>query len=425
VLLLDFPPFLTKEQKEARLRFVMRWQQFTGPIMAKGMEDTALFVYNPLASMNEVGGTFREVSVESFHRFNLERVACWPHSLNATSTHDTKRSEDVRARINVLSELPGEWEARVESWREWNRCKKAMLDGSPVPDPNEEWLIYQTLVGAWPLARGEIHAFKERLKAYVVKAAREAKVHTRWVSPCPKYEAALVRFVGAFLEETAGNAFLKDFLEFQPRVAYLGALNSLSQVVLKIASPGVPDFYQGTELWDFSLVDPDNRRPVDFRRRVRLLKELGGRVRKGRAEMATAFFARWRDGVIKLHVTQSCLNLRKACPELFLRGDYVPLEVTGERKENAVAFARRLEDEWAVAVVGRFLARMTTPETPPLGRRTWGEDAVLLPKAAPSTWHDVLTDDVVQADPGPRSAALPLHQVFSRLPVAFLSSRPQ
>ena len=281
VLLLDSPPNLSDDQRKDWLRFVMRWQQFTGPIMAKGLEDTALYVYTPLVSLNEVGGSFQAISPDNFHNFNLKRLSSWPHSLNATSTHDTKRGEDVRMRLNVLSEIPLEWEACLKRWSAWNQSRKRSVDGMAAPDSNEEHFLYQTLLGAWPLFAEEMPEFKERLTKYIIKAAREAKVHTRWIATNMEYESALAAFVEAVLNEADNNEFLKDFQKFQSRLAYYGALNSLSQVLLKITSPGVPDFFQGTEFWDFSLVDPDNRRPVDFHKRVQLLNEVRMKESKG------------------------------------------------------------------------------------------------------------------------------------------------
>ncbi len=281
MLLLEFPPNLLEEHREDWLGFVMRWQQFTVPVMAKGLEDTALYVYNPLISLNEVGTDFLVVAPEDFHRFNQGRQAKWPFALNATTTHDTKRSEDVRLRINVLSEIPREWEACLQRWSAWNAAKKREVHGLAVPDANEEYFLYQTLLGAWPLFEAELPGFKERLKAYVIKAAREAKVHTRWIDPDFEHESALLAFVDDILEDTPANAFLSDFREFQAPLSSSGALHSLSQVLLKIASPGVPDLYQGTELWDFSLVDPDNRRPVDFYQRARLLGDVKKKESKG------------------------------------------------------------------------------------------------------------------------------------------------
>ncbi|HEX2252443.1 MAG TPA: malto-oligosyltrehalose synthase, partial [Thermoanaerobaculia bacterium] len=258
------------------LHFTARWQQLTGPAMAKGLEDTALYVYNRLISLNAVGGEPEGIDppgdAAAYHRRNAQRREQWPYAMTASSTHDAKRSEDVRSRVNVLSELAEGWRERVERWTAWNRGKKRSVRGRLVPDANEEIFLYQTLVGAWPLRDPEEARFAERLEAYLVKAAREAKVHTSWLEPDAEYEEALVAFVRALLDP-GPNRFLDELLGFHALVAFYGAWGSLAQVVLQVASPGVPDFYQGTELWNFSLVDPDNRRPVDWDLRRRLLDE--------------------------------------------------------------------------------------------------------------------------------------------------------
>ncbi|HEX9021956.1 MAG TPA: malto-oligosyltrehalose synthase, partial [Nitrospirota bacterium] len=261
VLLLRFPKDYKDEDKAAWLDFAMRFQQITGPVMAKGVEDTAFYVYNRLVSLNEVGGTPERFGtpLDMFHGQNIERAKNWPHALIATSTHDTKRSEDVRARLNVLSEIPREWAERVRTWARLNKKKKTVIDGSRVPDRNEEYFLYQTLVGVWPAGGAQGSAYEDlvqRIKAYMLKASREAKVNTSWINPDAKYEDALQAFIEAVLSPVRKNRFLDDFLPFQRMVSHYGVFNSLSQILLKIASPGVPDFYQGTELWDFSLVDP-------------------------------------------------------------------------------------------------------------------------------------------------------------------------
>ncbi len=420
VLLLRVSDDLTGEQAEAWLNFVMRWQQFTGPITAKGLEDTALYVYNPLVSLNEVGGRLQPTTVEAFHRFNEERARAWPLTMNATSTHDTKRGEDVRARLNVLSEIPGEWAAHLRRWNGWNRPKKLMVNGLSTPDPSQEVLLYQTLLGAWPVSPDEILKFTSRVKEYMIKAAREAKVHTHWISPNLQHEGALTRFVEAILEETGDNEFMKDFKIFEARVAYFGALNSLSQVILKVASPGVPDFYQGTELWDLGLVDPDNRRPVDLWQREQLLKRLKAGEARGVGSLVAPLLSRWEDGLIKLFVTYRALQLRRGHPELFLRGDYLPVRVVGGQEAHAVAFSRRMGGKWLVAAVGRFFAGLTSPGNPPVGEATWGDGLLLLPREAPGHWVDALTDAGVVSGEREEGPTLRLAEVFRDLPVAVL-----
>ncbi len=421
VLCLKFPPYLTEEEKRDWLMYVMHWQQFTGPVMAKGLEDTTLYIYNPLISLNEVGGNFCLVTPADFHQSNRQRQAVSPHTLNATSTHDTKRSEDVRARINVLSEIPGEWESCLKRWSYLNLTKKTPVNGKLVPDRNQEIFLYQTMLGAWPLDPAEIPAFKERLKSYMIKAAREAMVHTRWVSPQVELENGLLAFVDRILDESENQEFLQDFRNLQFRLAYFGALNSLSQVLLKVASPGVPDFYQGTELWDFSLVDPDNRRPVDFAKRVRLLKDLQLREKAGRPGLIAEMLSHWEDGRIKLYITYRALNFRKSFPELFLQGDYLPLAIQGDRGKNLLALARKQENHWVLAVAARFLTQIASPGQPPIGRQVWGKTGLRLPPEAPSTWVDALTGQNHDLGKSKPSSSLPLHKIFQHLPVALLS----
>jgi len=405
----------------AWLRFVMRWQQFTGAIMAKGLEDTVLYIYNCLISLNEVGTGCEPVTAAEFHQANLGRRKDWPFAMNATSTHDTKRSEDVRARINVLAEIPEEWELCLARWRQWNREKKPLVQDRPIPQANEEIFLYQTMLGAWPLAEEELPSFRERLKAYVIKAAREATVHTGWIAPNEDYEHGLLRFVEAILVPSDDNIFLSDFRKFQAKVAYHGALNSLSQVLLKIGSPGVPDFYQGTELWDFSLVDPDNRRPVNFQKRVQFLKDLKKRAAKGLRPLVRQLLSRWQDGRLKLFLTYRALNFRQAHLDLFLHGDYLPLEVAGPQQEMALALARRQGTEWSLVIAPRLTTRNAYPGLPPLGARAWGETLLQLPPEAPAIWKNVLTADTLETTRLDQAQALPLKEVLRHFPVALLA----
>jgi (1->4)-alpha-D-glucan 1-alpha-D-glucosylmutase len=427
VLLLDFPASWVAEQRERWRWFVMCWQQFTGAVMAKGLEDTALYLHNPLISLNDVGRGCEEpdlsAGIERFHRHNRRTLRLWPHTMNATSTHDTKRSEDVRARIDVLSELPRAWARSLHRWSRMNRDKKRLLNGRAVPDPNEEVLLYQALLGTWPLQAEEVPPLQERIKTYVIKAAREAKVHTSWLHPNEAYEEALASFVEACLNASSSNEFLADFLPFQGRIAYYGALNSLAQVLLKIASPGVPDFYQGTELWDFSLVDPDNRRPVDFSERTELLGKLKRLEADDPVRFVGALLARWRDGRIKLYLISRALEFRRAHERLFQRGAYIPLSVAGEGKEHVVAFARQYGDAWALVVVPRLVTRLCAVGRPPLARRVWKSSAITFPRKAPKRWVNVLTEEVLEASHSSGERTLEVCEVLRRLPVALLYGR--
>jgi (1->4)-alpha-D-glucan 1-alpha-D-glucosylmutase len=385
VLLLR-PPSYIADERYKWLEFVMRWQQFTGRVMAKGVEDTAFYNYNRLISLNEVGGEPGRGAdfdpVAELHARNEEIARSWPHTMNATSTHDTKRAEDVRARIHVLSEIPEEWERQV---RKWMRANAPLRDGG-VPHPNEELLIYQTLVGMWPLDDADDVA--PRLTAYLEKAAREAKTHSSWLAPDETYENALKDFATKLL---AHEPFLESFRRFHKRVAFHGFLNSLAQVVLKATSPGVPDFYQGTELWDFSLVDPDNRRPVDYERRAQMLTSSADPAKLLRD---------WRSGAIKLFVTARSLAFRASQAETFLNGGYRAIE-TGT--PHAVAFLR---GENVLVAVPRLTARLS--KQVPLGD-IWGEHAL---QEIGGEWRNVFTGEMLESPA--------LRHVFASFPVAIL-----
>jgi len=390
------PPYYLENHRERYFEFVKRWQQFTGPVMAKGLEDTTFYVHNPLVSVNEVGrdpnGPEAYFGVDEFHRRNAARREQFPLTLNTTSTHDTKRCEDVRSRINVLSELSDEWEHYLHRWSRWNRSATA-------PDADEQVLIYQTLLGAWPISQ-------ERLHTYLIKALREAKTHTNWLQPDENYEQAVLAFVDRLLDPNRSKHFLRHFYRFQEKIAYFGALNSLSQLLLKIASPGIPDIYQGTELWDFSLADPDNRRPVDFDKRIHTLRWLK------RHAKPSELLNHWEDGRIKLFITWKALSFRRDHLSLFLDGEYLPLAVKGRHAEHVVAFARHYQNEWALIIAPRLTARLTRPLKPPLGIKVWEDTSLVLPANAPQHWHDVFTSETVATD---RVA-----DILCRLPLALL-----
>jgi (1->4)-alpha-D-glucan 1-alpha-D-glucosylmutase len=416
VLLLELPEDAADARRAAWLAFVMRWQQFSGPVMAKGMEDTACYVYNRLVSLNVVGGVSRPVTVEEFHTFNAERARSSPLGLNATSTHDTKRSEDVSARINVLSELPELWNACLERWSRWNCSNKRLAHGVMAPSANDEVLLYQVMLGAWPLDEDEVPDFKERLRNFVIKAAREAKIHTNWLAPEVDYEQALLGFVDAILDPDAGNIFLRDFLRVQAMLAPFGSIGSLAQAVLKITCPGVPDFYQGTLLWDFSLVDPDNRRPIDFARRIRLFGAVTPENGQSRLPLLEDVLENWRDGRLKLYVVSRALEHRRAHRALFLAGDYIPLDVSGPAAEHVIAFARRVNGEWAVVAVPRLLAALCRGRDPASNPGIWTGTEIHLPPDAPGGWRNVFTGELVRGRP------LAASRLFGQFPVAVLSA---
>ena len=390
-LLLRFEGDLSEEDKARRLAFVMRFQQFTGPLMAKGVEDTALYVYNRLLSLNEVGGSPRHFgrSLDQFHGYNMMRLKHRPHALSATSTHDTKRGEDTRARLNALSEIPEEWERRVKAWSRINRAKKKKVRGLDVPDRNDEYFLYQTLIGALPFEEATFPEFVGRIKDYVIKAVREAKVHTAWLKPDGDYENAYLSFVENILEP--GNPFLQAFLPFQKNVARCALYTGLSQALIKITSPGVPDFYQGSELWELSLVDPDNRRPVDYETRKAHLRDMRQKPEEDLPALIDALLRTMEDGRIKLFLIYRALKARKENIILFREGEYIPLRTRGSLKEHIVAFARRKEEKWAVSVAPRLFFALAGEGNHPLGEGTWKETQVLFPEEAPESWRSALT----------------------------------
>jgi (1->4)-alpha-D-glucan 1-alpha-D-glucosylmutase len=431
MLLLKYPETATDEDKAEQVRFVGKFQQVTAPVMAKGLEDTVFYVYNRLVSLNEVGGDPDRFGLApaALHRYLQERQTKWPYALSPLSTHDTKRSEDVRARINLLSELPDEWAASLARWSAINRQYKVEIeDESPAPDPNEEYLIYQTLLGAWPLepySPEEFRTFVERMQAYVTKALHEAKVHTSWINPNPTYDEAVRTFVGRILDEQTNRAFLDDFRELQRRISHYGLFNALSQTLVRLTAPGVPDTYQGTELWDFSLVDPDNRRPVDYERRPHLLAELRERAESARdlPGLARELAARKEDGRIKLYVTWKTLTFRRENPGLLSKGEYLPAGIVGERQENVFAFVRRHEGRVAVVAVPRMLTGLISRTgSAPLGPEVWKDTRLIL---SGGSWQaplqNIFTGAELKLAASEGNWSLPLGEVFRDLPVAVLS----
>lgn len=398
-LLLENTDHLADEERKRSLHFVMRFQQLSGPLMAKGFEDTTLYVYNRLLSLNNVGSDPAKFGITpgEFHHFNRQRQERWPAAMSTISTHDTKRGEDAAARINVLSELAEEWKKCLWSWSKINRGKKAKVDERDAPDRNDEYFLYQTLLGAWPLGEAVDQEFVERIKAYIVKAVREAKVHTEWLKPDLDYEEAFVDFIEALLTPSPANRFLSELSSFADKIAHYGALNSLSQTLLKIASPGVPDFYQGTELWDVSLVDPDNRRPVDFSRRREALASMAS-CAGDPAVFAGELLKTKYDGRCKLFLISRALRTRTKHAALFQSGEYIPLKVEGRFRNHLVAFARRTRDDWAVAVAPRLLTRLVNADRLPLGGEVWQDTEIVLPKNAPSGWRDQITGKIVESE---------------------------
>jgi (1->4)-alpha-D-glucan 1-alpha-D-glucosylmutase len=426
VLLMQHPEGLDDAHRAERHMFATRFQQLSAPVMAKGVEDTAFYRYFPLASLNEVGGDPERfgISVNNFHRRNLLRGEVWPNGMNASSTHDTKRGEDVRARINVLSEIPDEWYRAIRRWRELNRKWKTKTAGGIAPGPAEEYLLYQSLVGTWPLypMKAQEHSeYVARIQAYMNKAVREAKVYSSWVNPNVEYEECLRQFVASVLSLSSENAFLADFQQFQAPIAAAGIWNSLSQMVLKIASPGVPDFYQGNELWCFDLVDPDNRRPVDFERRRTMLSKLQANPGSDLGALVERLVGSRCDGAIKLYLTNRALRFRREHRELFSKSSYHALAATGSRARHAVAFARNLEGNTVIAVAARFFVKLCNSHRSPFGE-TWGNTVITLPnKIEHQRFEDIFTGQKIEVTHRDGAAVIPLSKVFSHCPIAILA----
>jgi (1->4)-alpha-D-glucan 1-alpha-D-glucosylmutase len=423
VLLLQDPPGLTEEQRAERRLFIMRFQQLTGPVMAKGIEDTAFYRRFPLASINEVGADAEVfgITADEFHNKLLARYADWPHNLATTSTHDTKRSEDVRARMNVLSEVPSEWAQTIDRWRNLNAKLKTLVEGTPTPDSNTAYLLYQTLVAAWPLEHldgtAPDRAFVERIQRYMEKATREAKLHTSWISPHHDYDRAVQEFVARAL---ADSAFIEDLTRFVRSIIVPGLLNSVSQVVLKLTCPGVPDIYQGNELWDFSLVDPDNRRPVDFAHRARLLESLRLDCESPVPDLIDAALRNIHDGRLKLFVTHRLLRFRREQLRFFLDADYIPLRAAGTRNRNIISFARTALDQSIIVAAGRFFVGLGCRAGYD-GARVWADSDIIVPETiAAAEYRNVISGRTVQPVRSRGQILLPLDHVLADLPVAVL-----
>jgi (1->4)-alpha-D-glucan 1-alpha-D-glucosylmutase len=380
------------------LRCAMKLQQYSGPVMAKGLEDTAFYRYNRFVALNEVGGHPDSFGspLNAFHKSNAERARKWPNAMLSSSTHDTKRGEDVRARLAVLSEIPDEWERQVETWSRVLRARRGDVEGTSPPDRNDEYLFYQLLVGSWPVEllgnaaadASALERYRERIKGALTKSMRESKVHSAWSAPNEEYENAMLAFAETALDPQSSGTFLASFIPFAERVARLGAENTLVQTVLKLTVPGVPDIYQGCELWDLSLVDPDNRRPVDFTARDAALKGVGSVV---------GLLDTWKDAKFKLATIHALLKLRQLHPTLFANGTYEAVKVKGENAEEVIAFVRMSQGVTLLVVTNRFPARR--------GARDGATDAVLqMPDDLQEmVWTDVLADRAIA---GPSVAAL-------------------
>jgi (1->4)-alpha-D-glucan 1-alpha-D-glucosylmutase len=401
-----------RDKREAILRFVARFQQYTGAIAAKSVEDTFFYRFVPLASANEVGASPQHptTSPSAFHERVASRSGIWPQAMLASATHDTKRGEDMRARLDVLSEIPDEWARRGARWQIQNRAHRGEANGRPAPSANDEYLLYQSIVGTWPMHAGSLlrtterrDAYVARLKAYAIKAAREAKLVTSWTAPDEDYEAGFARFIDE-LFDPPHNPFTDSVARFLPPLLRLGAFNSLTQLVLKATLPGVPDFYQGSEFWDLSLVDPDNRRPVDYAARREAI---------GRLDLASAT-TRWRDGWLKLWLTERLLSLRNRLPDLFRTGSYEPRGIEGPAADHVLAFERRSGDAAMLVVVSRLLADIVRGDLATFwpGGDCFGDTAIRVEGA----WIDQLTGGRVASE----AQTIRVAALLTRLPVAIL-----
>jgi (1->4)-alpha-D-glucan 1-alpha-D-glucosylmutase len=416
VLLLRSPQGLDAAGRDAHAQFVLKFQQTTGPVMAKGLEDTLFYIYNRLPALNEVGGEPQQfgLSVEVFHERNIDRQRDWPATLLATSTHDTKRSEDVRARIVAISEIPELWRRSLQRWGTANHRWKRTVNDLEAPDANEEYLLYQTLLGTWPMqANGEPEPvpapdYIERIQAYTTKALKEAKINTSWIQPNEEWDAAMHDFVARILDSSPRNKFLPIFLPAAKEIIRLGAINSLTQTLLKLTSPGVPDIYQGTEIWDYSLVDPDNRRPVDYELRRQMLKSLSNAT-------PGELMQTWPDGRIKLFLTKHLLQLRREHADLFERGEYLPLHASGTFAECCVSFVRCLGSNWIVVIAPRFSSRIGFP---PIGE-AWQDTAIQLPEPfSVKNAHDLFSCQPIRH----HKRQVAVRDVLSALPFAVITN---
>jgi (1->4)-alpha-D-glucan 1-alpha-D-glucosylmutase len=432
VLTVALPEQSANYDRREILRFAMKFQQYTSPVMAKAVEDTAFYRYVRLLSLNEVGGDPRRFgsNVETFHRANQERAAEHPHAMLATATHDHKRGEDVRTRIDALTEIPALWERAIRRWNRLNDGHRATSENGGAPTENDEYMLYQVLIGTWPAewlglppaaidatARG---AYADRIETYLRKALREAKFRTSWTNPNTAYEDGALGFARALLTAGKADIFFGELHALATECAAVGAISSLAQTVLKLTVPGIPDIYQGCEFWDLSLVDPDNRRPVDYTMRLETLRSMSARVARGKsAELAAELLETWHDGRVKAYVTWRLLQLRKERETLFLGGSYAPLETTGPFAEHLVAFAR--ED---VVVVAPRLVRRTIDRTSGMLALAFGDERIRLPSDAAGTYVDRFTGATFGSSSDEHGLYFEAKALLGSFPVAVLTRRP-
>jgi len=387
--------FAGKTNATAGLKFLKRVMQFTGPLTAKGVEDTTFYVYNPLISHDEVGDapSTLGISVASFHSKMETRFKTNRFSLNATATHDTKRGEDARLRLNMLSQIPDVWESQVKNWFELNKSLKSVVDGKPAPSVNDEYFIYQSLLGSMPESMVADETFLDRVAAYLTKAIREAKENSNWSSPNEAYEKACINFVDKLFMSDHG--FTSTFVPFVQMIRRYAEIYSLSQTLIKITAPGIPDIYQGCALWDLSFVDPDNRRPVDYQARKTILSQIGEKEKEGLLPLMDFLRANRNSAYEKLFVTWKALSVRRQYPEVFSDGEYINLQVKGDA--FVMAYAREHKTMVAIITIPLGLARNRQTDQPYADEFNQ-ENYVELPAGYPVSWKNVMTAENVVAD---------------------------
>lgn len=402
--------------RRSRLRAIARFQQLSSPVAAKSVEDTAFYRYGHLLSRNEVGSTPLQffLSDKDFHTACRSRYRRYPNSMLATATHDHKRGEDVRTRLAVISEIPEHWLMNVASWRQSNRHLKLNYNGEEAPDAADEYMLYQMLMGAWPLDMDIDNAdllaeFAERISQWQLKALREAKRNSNWIEPDTDYESRAQQFLDAILHPEAGRDFLQHLGEFVDSIAAAGAVNSLTQVLVKLSAPGVPDIYQGCELWDFSFVDPDNRRPVDYELRAKFLNQ------QKKPEGPHSLLENWRDGRLKQFLVATILNTRTKIPAVFSHGTYFSLKLLGTMQDHVFCFAREFQGQTVIVAGVRFAAELSDKEAPRISSEHWHDTRVQIPRQfRDQNWTDLITDTKFSGD------SLPASRLFADFTVAFL-----
>lgn len=400
-------------------RFFARLMQFTGPLMAKGVEDTSMYQYNCFIAHNEVGDAInaKGISIEEYHRIMIRRNKNWPLTMSTTSTHDTKRGEDVRARLNVISVLSDQWEEYVHRWMTMNHKMKVQLDtGFLEPSLSVEYFIYQTLLGTFPF-NGKIDKnYLSRIDEYMVKALREAKRKVSWRDPDETYENAVCEFIRQILDPK--HTFLESFQAFHQKVIWRGIINSLSQLTLKLTSPGIPDIYQGTEFWDLSLVDPDNRQPVDYEKRMKVLKQVGGAHNINPEKTISQLHHNPFDGKIKLLLTHLLLTERKNRANLYAKGNYIPVETKGTMKDQVIAYARMDGDDWTITIVPVITENINPDkEKDFFAQLPWKDTCIVFPENSPEKWKNLPTGKQIS-----NNGELGLKGIFSNASVAVLTN---